>query len=119
MAGLRLDFGMAPGYWPHEADADRLPHRGHPVLEHGERGCTGADALDERRHHASVHQPDRLAQLVANRNPRPSVLGVVIEPLGPDQSVEMGEEARRIIRHPRGPYPLAHMAQNKFLMRVP
>ena len=52
-------------------------------------------------------RPDRLAQLVAHRDPHAGVLGVVVEPLGAQQGVEMGEQSARILSHRAGPYPCA------------
>ena len=52
-----------------------------------------------RRHHAAVHQTERLAQLVAHRDADPGVVGIVVEPLGADQGVEVGSQAARVVRH--------------------
>ena len=57
-----------------------------------------------------MHEADRLAQLVADGDPGAGVLGVVVEPLGPDQGVEVREQAAWVVRHRRGPYLLAHLA---------
>ena len=94
MAGLGLHFGAALGDRADEVDADRLAHRRHPVGDHGQGGGPRADALDQARHDAAVQQPDRLAQLVAQLDPDPGVVGIVVEPLGADQLVEVGNAAR-------------------------
>ena len=104
MAGLGVDVRVSLGNRPHEVDRDRLAHRRHAVAQHGQRGGARADALDQGRDDATVHQPDRLAQLLAHRDPHPSVLRIVIEPLRPDQRVEVRGESTWVVSHRRAPY---------------
>ena len=101
MAGASLHFGMALGDRADEADADRLAHRHHPVAEDGERGGARADALDQGRHHSPVQEADRLAQLVAHLHPHAGAVGVVVEPLGAEQGVEVRLEPVRVVGHRR------------------
>ena len=61
-----------------------------PSLHHRQRRGARADALDQGRHDAAVEEADRLAQLVAHLQPDPGVVGIVVEPLGADQRVEVG-----------------------------
>src|SRR5215204_2838711 len=89
VAGLGADFDSALGDRAEEADGDRLPHSHQPLLVDGADRRPGTDALDQRRHHATVHEAERLAQLVADLEPDAGVVGVVAEPLGADQLVEM------------------------------
>ena len=54
-------------------------------------------------HHAAVEEPDRLAQLVAQLEPDPGVVGIVVEPLGAEQGVEVGKQSARVVGHRRQP----------------
>ena len=105
VAGLGVDFGVALGDRADEVDADRLAHRHHAVVEDSQSRGARADALDQARHDAAVQEADRLAQLVAHRHADAGVLGVVVEPLGAQQGVEMREQSTRILGHRRAPYP--------------
>ena len=57
-----------------------------------------------------MEQAERLAQLVAQRQPDAGVVGVVVEPLGPDQLVEMGRHRRAGRRPSRPTLPAARLS---------
>jgi hypothetical protein len=55
-----------------------------------------------------VQEADRLAQLVAHPHADAGVLGIVVEPLGAEQGVEVGVQSARVLGHcarrlPTGP----------------
>ena len=104
VAGLRPHLGVAGADRAHEADRDRLAQRRHPVAVDGQRRRPRADALDQARHHAAVHQAERLAQVVADRHPGAGAVGIVAEPLGADQAVEVRLQPAWVVRHRRAPY---------------
>ena len=83
------DLGVPLDDRAQEAEADRLAHRPHPLSDDLQRGRPRADTLNHRQHHAAVHQPERLAQLVAELDPGARLLGAVVEDLEPDQAGKM------------------------------
>ncbi len=46
-----------------------------------------------------MEEADGLAQLVAELDPDPRMVGIVVEPLGPDEGVEVGVEPARVVGH--------------------
>ena len=50
-----------------------------------------------------MHQPERLRQLLAHREPHASVVGVVAKPLGPDQVVEVRRLNLSVVVHGLAP----------------
>jgi len=51
-----------------------------------------------------VEEAYGLAQLVAELDPDPGVVRIVVEPLGADQGIEVGVEPAWIVGHPAEPY---------------
>src|SRR5262249_18734533 len=103
--GDGADFGVALGDRSHEADLDRLADGDVPVLVDRRRGGVGAEALDQGRVDAAVHEAVGLAQLVAQLDAGARVVRIESYPLGTDVVVKGRRFLNRFLApHCRAPY---------------